>query len=116
MLFKAVITDRVWKKTLAARQSRRLLVRMVFGIWEFLHLLDLTEMESDPVIDMVLNFVDQLPDNSDLRLLWDESKTCSSRSGTGEDYIFYFKPLRTVDDDILWLKLHGRAPNTATRQ
>jgi len=82
---QVMVGDRDRQTTLAATQSRRILSRLVSGLWTFLHLLDLGPLESDPLIGLLL---DHLGD----------------KLGTGETE--FLKPKRNLDANILWLKMH----------
>ena len=83
------------QQTLAARQSRRLLREITQGLWDFMSLLDLSESEVDPIIDHMLNFVRFAQENRDLVFRGGEN---------AQEFEAYFKPKRTMDADILWLK------------
>jgi len=73
------------QKTLAARQSERILNKLICGLWDILYLLNLSPLESDALIEMIVfNLrdhlsVDQIRDN--------------------------LTPRRSVDANILELKL-----------
>jgi len=82
---QVMVGDRDRQATLAATQSRRILTRLVSGLWNFLDLLDLGPLESDPLVELLL---DHLGD----------------KLGSGETQ--FLKPKRNLDQNILWLKLH----------
>ncbi len=63
------------------------------GIWDFLELLDLQPLEADPVIKLLVEH------------MGDKLTTSSGKKG---DIALCFKPRRSVDANILWLKLNCR--------
>ena len=94
--FQVMVEDRSMHQTLAARQSRKMLRDMTRGLWDFMALLDLNEAEVDPIIDHMIQFVDFAQSNPKLVYrCGDESKVNSET---------YYKPVRQMDSDILWLK------------
>ena len=72
-----MVIDRELHQTMIARQSRLLLDDMVAGMWELMELLDLDELESDKIIELMLS-QDQFPD---------------------------LVPKRQCDKDIMWIKM-----------
>ncbi len=63
------------------------------GIWDFLELLDLQPLEADPIIQLLVEHMgDKL----------------TASSGKKGDIALCFKPRRSVDANILWLKLNCR--------
>ena len=91
--------DREMHQTLIARQSRLLLRKMVDGLWEFMDLLELGELESDPIIDQMIDFVNS---SSELQVTYDN---VAFKEPKHKDKIQqYYDPLRAMDSDILWLK------------
>ena len=92
--------DREMHQTLIARQSRMLLRKMVEGLWEFMALLELGELESDPIIDQMISFVDS---SSELEVTCDNVALKQAKDDSGK-IIRYYDPLRVMDSDILWLK------------
>ena len=91
--------DREMHQTLIARQSRLLLRKMVDGLWEFMDLLELGELESDPIIDQMIDFVNS---SSELQVTYDN---VAFKEPKHKDEIQrYYDPLRAMDSDILWLK------------
>ena len=99
--------DRELQQTLIARQSRLLVKEIVEGLWEFMALLDLTELDIDPIIDQMIDFVDS---SSDTSVSYDNLvlKQCGNTENTEPDSMKYFDPVRVMDSDILWLKLYSR--------
>ena len=93
-----MVEDREMQQTLAARQSRRLLREMTQGLWDFMALLDLSESEVDPIIDHMLHFVQFAQENRDLIFRG------TRQQDNIQAFEAYFKPVRTMDADILWLK------------
>lgn len=93
---QTMVEDRGRQQTMAARQSRKLLREMTLGLWDFMALLDLNEMEVDPIIQHMIGFVDFASNNRELVF----------RHGDDEEnkVMAYFQPVRQLDDDILWLK------------
>ena len=91
---KAVVQDRNFRNTTLGRQSRHLLAQIVSGLWQFMSDLNLRESETDPIIDEMIEFVEL------------------SKSKPRSFEVQSFKPVRTMDEDILWLKLmrdqHGQ--------
>ena len=83
-----MVADREMHQTLLARQSRLLLSEMMVGLWDLMELLDLNELESDVIVEQMLDFTGS----------GDET------SKTHTDFV----PKRTIDSDILWLKLEAR--------
>merc|ERR1711928_111225 len=89
---QVMVADRDKQSTLAATQSRRILRRLETGVWDLLHLLDLGPLETDPIIQLL---VDQLGDK------------LKDSSGPA----FILEPKRNIDANILWLKLKHRSTN-----
>jgi len=85
---QVMVNDRERHNTLAATQSRRILARLTIGVWDLLDLLDLQPLESDPLLQLIL---DHLGDK--LRLETKEQESLLS-------------PRRSLDSNILWLKLN----------
>merc|ERR1712110_555267 len=91
-------------QTLIARQSRLLQKEMIEGLWEFMALLELNELNVDPIISQMIDFVNSLNENSikyENVVFQEATKVNSNVSNT----IQYFDPIRPMDSDILWLKL-----------
>ena len=105
--FQTMVEDRGLQQTLAARQSRRLLREMTRGLWDFMALLDLSELEVDAIIEHMLNFSRFIEAHPDLIFR-------GHSGGCVEEYKAYFKPQRLMDADILWLK--SRYINSEARQ
>ena len=91
--------DREMHQTLIARQSRLLLRKMVDGLWEFMDLLELGELESDPIIDQMIDFVNS---SSELQMTYDNVAFKEPEQKVKIQQ--YYDPLRAMDSDILWLK------------
>lgn len=91
-----MVEDRSMHQTLAARQSRKMLRDMTRGLWDFMALLDLNEAEVDPIIDHMIQFVDFAQSNP--KLVY----RCGDESNVNSET--YYKPVRQMDSDILWLK------------
>lgn len=89
---QVMVTDRDKQATLAATQSRRILNRLETGVWDLLHLLDLGPLDTDPIIQLL---VDHLGGK-----LQDSSSPA-----------FTLKPKRNIDANILWLKIEHRSTN-----
>ena len=51
---RLMVKDREMHQTMIARQSRLLLRQITEGLWEFMALLDLTELDIDPIIDQMI--------------------------------------------------------------
>jgi len=89
-MLETMTKDRERQNTLAASQSRRILNKMVSGIWNLLDLLDLSPLETDPVIELLLvHLQDKIGRNED-------------------DISTYLQPKRNLDANILYLKLNHR--------
>ena len=74
---------------LAATQSRRILARLQAGIWDLLELLDLGPLETDPLIQLVVEYLgDKL----------------TASPGVALD----LEPRRNLDRNILTLKLQHK--------
>ena len=84
---QALLADRQAHQTLMARQARSLLADMAKGTWDLMELLDLDVLDSDAVIEQVLDYACE---DGQMTLMTD------------------FKPIRQRDQDILWLKLKAR--------
>ena len=88
-----MVADRDKHNTLAAVQSRRILARLSAGVWDLLQLLDLQPLETDPIIQLLL---EHLGDK-----LGVDGEDSSSQSS--------LEPKRNVDANILWLKLNHKS-------
>ena len=95
--------DREMHQTLIARQSRTLLRKMIDGLWEFMTLLELGELESDPIIDQMIDFVES---SKELQITYDNIALKTPKESN--ETLPYFDPLRVMDSDILWLKLYSK--------
>ena len=97
--------DREMHQTMIARQSRSLLQEITEGLWEFMAQLDLTELDIDPVVEQMINFV-----NSSNQLSFKEKNNCNRIEKVADDSaaetLKYYSPDRVIDDDTLWLKLY----------
>lgn len=78
--------------TLAARQARKLLANIVHGLWNFMKLLDLNELEVDAILEQLIEFI-EVSDKS----LSEDGRHC------------YIMPSRRQDCDALWLKTKARS-------
>ena len=87
---KSVVQDRNFRNTTLGRQSRNLLADIVAGLWQFMGDLNLRESETELIIDEMIEFVE---------LSKSKPKMFEAQN---------FQPVRTMDDDILWLKLMYR--------
>lgn len=99
-----MVKDREMHQTLIARQSRLLQKEMIEGLWEFMALLELNELDVDPIISQMIDFVNSLNEKSikyENVVLQETTKVNSNESHN----IQYFDPIRPMDSDILWLKL-----------
>ena len=89
-----MVADRDKHNTLAATQSRRILTRLSAGVWDLLELLNLQPLETDPIIQLLLEHLgDKLAvetEDGDI-----SEKKC-------------LKPKRHLDSNILWLKLNHK--------
>ena len=90
-------------QTSIARQSRTLLQKMIDGLWEFMTLLELGELESDRIIDQMINFVES---SKELQVTYDN--IALKRPNDSNKILPYFNPLRVMDSDILCLKLYSK--------
>jgi len=89
---QVMVTDRDKQATLAATQSRRILNRLETGVWDLLHLLDLGPLDTDPIIQLLVDH------------LGGKLQDASSPA-------FTLKPKRNIDANILWLKIEHRSTN-----
>ena len=99
-----MVKDREMHQTLIARQSRLLQKEMIEGLWEFMALLELNELDVDPIISQMIDFVDSLNEKSikyENVVFQEPTKVNSNESNN----IQYFDPIRPMHSDILWLKL-----------
>ena len=99
-----MVKDREMHQTLIARQSRLLQKEMIEGLWEFMALLELNELDVDPIISQMIDFVNSLNEKSikyENVVFQEPAKVNSNESNN----IQYFDPIRPMDSDILWLKL-----------
>jgi len=88
-----MVNDRDKHNTLAATQSRRILARLSAGVWELLELLNLQPLETDPIIQLLL---EHLGDKLDV-------------AGEDRNSDNSLKPKRNLDANILWLKLNHKS-------
>jgi len=88
-----MVADRDKHNTLAAVQSRRILARLSAGVWDLLQLLDLQPLETDPIIQLLLEHLGD-------KLGVEGEDSCSKSS---------LEPKRNVDANILWLKLNHKS-------
>jgi len=88
-----LVKDRERSITLAARESHRILEKMITGLWDLLALLDLSPLETDPLIHMIVqNLVDTTP-------------------GDPNQIRHKLRPKRSLDANILELKLNYLVSN-----
>ena len=107
-----LVADPDRRHTLTATQARRILGRLCHGVWDLLQLLDLSPLESDPIIQLVL-------DHLGTNLTVDDDSTGifevvrGNRDGRLrlEDVSRKepLRPKRNADKNILWLKLNHRS-------
>ena len=90
-----MVSERENHQSLAATQSRRILSRLSAGVWDLLVLLDLQPLETDPLINLLLEYL-----GDKLDVVSDDEDNFDQR----------LKPKRNVDSNILWLKLNHK-PN-----
>ena len=90
--FQQMIADRDKHATLIARQSRSLLRQMIRGLWDFMEQLDLDELETDEVIDEMIEFV---------RFMEQQQQQEEGDKAKIEE----FQPSRVMDHDTLKMKL-----------
>eukprot|EP00092_Neocalanus_flemingeri_P022609 GFUD01024522.1.p1 GENE.GFUD01024522.1~~GFUD01024522.1.p1 ORF type:complete len:985 (+),score=312.04 GFUD01024522.1:63-3017(+) len=88
-----MVSDRDKHTTLAASQSRRILARLSAGVWDLLELLDLQPLETDPIIQLLL---EHLGDKLDV-------------AGEENSSHCILEPKRNLDANILWLKLNHKS-------
>ena len=100
-----MVKDREMHQTLIARQSRLLLREILEGLWEFMKLLDLTELDVDPIIEQMIEFVDS---SSERSITFNNIALQNTNQVKDGDRLKYFQPIRVMDSDILWLKLHSK--------
>ena len=99
-----MVKDREMHQTMIARQSRSLYRQMIEGLWEFMALLELSELDVDPIIDQMINFVDHSKTSKNENLELNSSHV----QYVNEEVLTYFDPTRSIESDILWLKLNSR--------
>ena len=108
---QVMVEDRDKQMTMVASQSRRILARLCSGIWSLLELLDLHPLETDPIIQLVLDHLGRSltvtgEDQGDMTITGadDNNKTRLKVEDKGPGHNLV--PLRNVDKNILWLKLN----------
>ncbi len=72
---------------MAARESKRILEKMITGLWDLLALLDLSPIETDPLIHMIVQ------------------NLVHTNGGDSNQICEKLRPKRSVDANILELKL-----------
>ena len=83
-IHQVMVNDRERHATLVARQTRTLLRNLTRGLWDFMATLQLDEPEVDAVVAEIMDFAE-----------------------TQEDKVMErYVPVRTLDRDTLWLKMH----------
>ena len=86
---------------------RRILSKLVDGIWDFLDLLDLQPLEADPVIELLVQHMgNKLTTTGTTERCEGSGTELSARES--KEVNSFFKPKRNVDANILWLKLNCR--------
>ena len=99
--------------TQVAAQSRRVLARLCCGVWDLLELLDLAPLETDPIIELLLDHL-----GTSLTVLGGDTGPLEVVRGGHSGARLQVKdtgggdtlePRRNVDRNILWLKLQCRA-------
>ena len=90
-----MVNDRERHATLVARQSRALLRNLTSGLWDFMATLRLDEREVDAVVAEVMAFAAENADDAE----------------RGEKVMERYVPVRTLDRDTLWLKMHLALPS-----
>jgi len=106
---QSLVTAPDRRNTLAAAQARRILARLCNGIWDLLDLLDLRPLESDPIIQLVLDHLGtSLTVHDDSAGVFDVVRNKTDGRLRLEDISRKepLKPKRNVDKNILWLKLN----------
>lgn len=86
-----MVADRDKHATLIARQSRTLLRQMIRGMWDFMEQLDLDELETDEVIEEMIEFVNFMQEHK--------------KDGEAGIMVEEFRPSRVLDHDTLRMKL-----------
>ena len=82
-----MVNDRERHTTLVARHARALLRNLATGLWDFMATLQLDEPEVDAVVAEIMDFAENAEVQDDKGM---------------ERYV----PVRTLDRDTLWLKIH----------
>ena len=86
-IHQVMVNDRERHATLVARQTRTLLRNLTRGLWDFMATLQLDEPEVDTVVAEIMDFAENAEVQDDKVM---------------ERYV----PVRTLDRDTLWLKMH----------
>ena len=89
-IHQVMVNDRERHATLVARQTRTLLRNLTRGLWDFMATLQLDEPEVDTVVTEIMDFAENAEAQDDKVM---------------ERYV----PVRTLDRDTLWLKMHMAA-------
>ena len=89
-IHQVMVNDRERHATLVARQTRTLLRNLTRGLWDFMATLQLDEPEVDTVVAEIMDFAENAEVQDDMVM---------------ERYV----PVRTLDRDTLWLKMHVAA-------
>jgi len=113
---QVMVGERALQATLAATQARRILGRLEEGVWALLHLLDLPPVETDAVIQLVVDHLGHRLEASSTHSSSPPSSSTHSSSPSSSSTLsssnpsssFQPKPKRSVDANILWLKLNHR--------
>ena len=109
---QVLVADRERRHTLTATQARRILGRLCHGVWDLLELLDLSPLESDPIIQLVLEHL-----GSNLTVEEDSAGTFEVLRDERDGRLKLedvsrkepLRPKRNADRNILWLKLNHRS-------
>ena len=65
---QVLVADTERRHTLTVTQARRILGRLCHGVWDLLQLLELSPLESDPIIQLVLEEGAKLPAETNVLL------------------------------------------------
>jgi len=109
---KAMLDDKEQSHSLMASQSRRVLARLVTGVWSLCELLDLSPLETEPWIQLVLDttgpeLIVKGGETGQMMVTRESAEGQVERltvreTGPGEVLV----PSRNVDKNILWLKMN----------
>lgn len=91
-----MVNDRERHTTLVARHARALLRNLATGLWDFMATLQLDEPEVDTVVAEIMDFAE------------------NAAAAQDDKVMRRYVPVRTLDRDTLWLKMHFAAPSVHT--